>query len=192
MIRIIKAVLDGRECSLNCRDRDLYEYMKEWAAGNVPRYYGELFDQVPKPEGTTSMTAAEFAKLVEGAKRPTGSRQWWSAYCPAHEDSSPSLGFKDGDKGLVVKCQAGCQPEQIAEAVGRKIADFFETKPEKVKMLRPLTVEALAKAKGFEVDFLKSLGVVQDGDYVKITHRLTDGSLAARHLRVKLRSAATR
>jgi hypothetical protein len=52
MIRIIKAVLDGRECSLNCRDRDLYEYMKEWATGNVPRYYGELFDQVPKPEGT--------------------------------------------------------------------------------------------------------------------------------------------
>jgi hypothetical protein len=43
MIRIIKMVLDKREHRLGRRDRELLAYMREWANGNAPRYYGELF-----------------------------------------------------------------------------------------------------------------------------------------------------
>jgi len=134
------------------------------------------------------MTADSFAHHVKEAKPPTSNGGWWSALCPNHADMSPSLGFKDGEKGLVVKCHAGCSREQIAAAVGKKIADFFATKPKKVQMMKSLRVEALAKSKGFDPERLKSLGVEQCGDSVKMTYRMLDGSLAARH---QLRHAGT-
>ncbi|MDP3938175.1 MAG: hypothetical protein Q8R92_08555, partial [Deltaproteobacteria bacterium] len=64
------------------------------------------------------MTAAEFARLVKGA-RHRGDGQWWDAKCPGHDDRRASLSFRDGDTGsLIVKCHASCTVEQIARAVG--------------------------------------------------------------------------
>lgn len=70
------------------------------------------------------MKAAEFAKLVERPKRRADGK-WWDARCPKHDDKRASLSFTDGDRGLVVKCHAGCSTEAIAAALGLEMAALF-------------------------------------------------------------------
>lgn len=59
------------------------------------------------------MTAAEFVSSLVGVRaRGVGK---WSARCPAHADKSPSLTIAEGDKGMLVKCWAGCSLQAICE-----------------------------------------------------------------------------
>ena len=64
------------------------------------------------------MNAAELAAVLSGATRRND--HWWEARCPAHDDQKPSLNFRDGDQGLILKCHAGCTRRQILAAVERK------------------------------------------------------------------------
>jgi putative DNA primase/helicase len=68
------------------------------------------------------MTAAEFAHHVTGLRRRG---EWHDAKCPAHDDHSPSLSFRDGDRGLIVKCHAGCPVERIVKQLGLSMRDLF-------------------------------------------------------------------
>ena len=58
---------------------------------------------------------------------------WSAAPCPAHDDDSPSFGWKVADDGAVIlKCQAGCASEAIVAALGIEMRDLFpptERKP---------------------------------------------------------------
>lgn len=49
--------------------------------------------------------------------------KWHGSYalcpCPAHADSTPSLSIRQGNKGLLVHCFAGCEPEDILRQIGR-------------------------------------------------------------------------
>jgi hypothetical protein len=47
------------------------------------------------------------------------------AHCPAHDDRSPSLSIHEGDKGILVRCWAGCTLEAICTAVGIRTTDLF-------------------------------------------------------------------
>ena len=69
------------------------------------------------------MIAEDFAQHLNKA-RPLASGEW-TACCPAHEDTHPSLSFKDGEKGLVLTCHAGCEPAAIVAAVGLTLPDLF-------------------------------------------------------------------
>jgi hypothetical protein len=69
------------------------------------------------------VTAVEFSRLVQQARRRADGK-WWDARCPAHDDQRASLSFADGDHALVVECHAGCSREGIAAGVGRSVADF--------------------------------------------------------------------
>jgi archaellum biogenesis ATPase FlaH len=68
------------------------------------------------------MTAQEFAARLHGVKRSGGELK---ALCPSHDDKTASLSVRDGDKGVVVKCFAGCTVEAITAAVGLTVADLF-------------------------------------------------------------------
>ena len=68
------------------------------------------------------MRAAEFATRLAQARRHG---DHYAACCPAHEDRSPSLTFRDGQRGLLVHCWAGCNVEEIARAVGAGVSDLF-------------------------------------------------------------------
>ncbi len=48
------------------------------------------------------------------------------AHCPAHDDGTASLSFKQGDKGVLVKCFAGCTAAAITEALGLRMSDLFD------------------------------------------------------------------
>jgi prophage DNA circulation protein len=61
------------------------------------------------------MTAAVFADLVQ-AKRTGAGR--WKACCAAHNDRSPSLSIREGEKGHVTLfCRAGCSLDSILAAL---------------------------------------------------------------------------
>ncbi|TMQ31759.1 MAG: hypothetical protein E6K65_00280 [Nitrospirae bacterium] len=69
------------------------------------------------------MTAMEFISTLEGV-RPRGTGKW-SAKCPAHDDTSPSLSVMEGDKGLLVRCFAGCSLTDITQKLGVHVKDLF-------------------------------------------------------------------
>jgi hypothetical protein len=49
----------------------------------------------------------------------------WSARCPAHSDKSPSLTVAEGEKGILLKCWAGCSLEEITGTLGLTVKDLF-------------------------------------------------------------------
>jgi hypothetical protein len=69
------------------------------------------------------MTADRIAERVHGARRvPRG----WSAKCPAHEDSSPSLSISTGADGrTLLNCFRGCSAGEIVTALGLELRDLF-------------------------------------------------------------------
>lgn len=68
------------------------------------------------------MQASEFATHIHSVKRSGGE---FTGKCPAHEDQRNSLSFRDGDKGLVVTCFAGCTVKDITAALGIPMKDLF-------------------------------------------------------------------
>jgi hypothetical protein len=71
-----------------------------------------------------------FAALLPGAK--PARRGGFVARCPSHDDTKPSLSFRQGDKGIVVHCFAGCTAADVTAALGLAVADLFNDDPEPV------------------------------------------------------------
>ena len=59
------------------------------------------------------MTAAEIARALGGRKAGV----WWSCRCVAHADRNPSLGVRDGDRSVIVRCFAGCDSRDVIAAL---------------------------------------------------------------------------
>lgn len=73
------------------------------------------------------MTTTELLCRLGGVRaRGTGR---YSARCPAHVDTSPSLAIKEGERALLVKCWAGCTLDEITAAIGVRVGDLFFDKP---------------------------------------------------------------
>lgn len=68
------------------------------------------------------MTMEEVLPRFDRIRR---SGRGYVARCPAHEDKSPSLTIQAGDKGLLLKCWAGCELAAITEKLGLEIKDLF-------------------------------------------------------------------
>ena len=68
------------------------------------------------------MNAQEFSAQIHGVKR---AGQEFTGQCPAHEDRRASLSWRDGDKGVVITCFAGCTIEAITGALGLTPASLF-------------------------------------------------------------------
>jgi len=49
----------------------------------------------------------------------------WSARCPAHDDRSPSLQISEGERGLLIRCWAGCTLTAICANLGIELKDLF-------------------------------------------------------------------
>lgn len=72
----------------------------------------------------------EVLQHFEGVKR-CGDGQYM-ARCPCHDDRKQSLSIGRGEKGVVLKCQVGCDTHDIIARVGIKPRDLFydaEAKP---------------------------------------------------------------
>lgn len=47
------------------------------------------------------------------------------ACCPAHDDNRPSLSVKEDDGKILLYCHAGCEIEEICEALDISVRDLF-------------------------------------------------------------------
>ena len=69
------------------------------------------------------MMGEDFIKLLDGVRQTS---RGWSACCPAHDDSTPSLGISIGnDNRILVHCFAGCSVQEICEALEIQVRDLF-------------------------------------------------------------------
>jgi hypothetical protein len=67
-----------------------------------------------------------FSALQASGCNPRPSGDQCRASCPSHDDSTPSLYFKEGDGGIVVfDCKGSCAPEAVVAALGMKMSDLF-------------------------------------------------------------------
>jgi hypothetical protein len=67
--------------------------------------------------------AAELTAFLDGVRSRGFDK--WTAKCPAHPDKTPSLSIMEGERGVLLKCWAGCTLEAIAAKLGLRVADFF-------------------------------------------------------------------
>ena len=84
----------------------------------------------------------------------------WSACCPVHDDTNPSLTVSEGDDGCALLCcHAGCDVDSIVSALGLTVADLWPdrsgqkrqraaTKP-RPREVFPTAGKAVAKAKSW-------------------------------------------
>lgn len=133
--------------------------------------------------------ASAVASRLTKAKR-TGAG--WTACCPAHEDTTPSLSISDGDKGVIVKCHAGCSQESVLnaiEALGVSIRRP-KTNGHNHEEQPVLTIEALAAAKGLALATLTDNHVTHDADGVGFRYGNRDGELTGTKWRKSLGGGA--
>lgn len=62
------------------------------------------------------MTAAEIAVALGGHR----AGRWWRCSCPAHHSTGASLALRDGERGLIVHCHAGCSRVDVIAALRRR------------------------------------------------------------------------
>lgn len=93
------------------------------------------------------MTITEFIPLLsQVSANPRG----WLARCPANDDHSPSLSVKEGERGLLLKCWAGCRAADIVQALGLKLSDLFFDSREQESSKRRLAIEQRAQVRAAE------------------------------------------
>jgi hypothetical protein len=82
------------------------------------------------------MTAPEIAAVLGGRRR--GGDGWWSCCCPTHDDRAPSLSLRDGDRGLIVHCHAGCEPRDVLAELRRRglVTGRVEHRPSPAPLIR--------------------------------------------------------
>ena len=68
------------------------------------------------------MIVEDLLSRLEAVRR---SSRGYQARCPAHDDSTPSLSIRDGERGILLKCWAGCELTAITGKLGLDVKDLF-------------------------------------------------------------------
>lgn len=66
-----------------------------------------------------------FEEIVSYFTVKTRSNDRVQAICPCHSDKKASLSISRGNKGVVLKCHAGCDNKDIVKNVGLRMSDLF-------------------------------------------------------------------
>lgn len=107
------------------------------------------------------MTGEDFINMLDGVRQTS---RGWTACCPAHDDSNPSLSISLGNDGrILVYCFAGCPVQEICKALGLQVRDLFSSNKRDPKVRekhRRREHERLRKQqqwqlKGFQIDVIR-------------------------------------
>ena len=78
------------------------------------------------PASDSAETSGAVARILDQLKGVAPASNGWTAHCPAHDDEHPSLSIAEGDDGrCLLKCHAGCSPEDIVHAIDLELSDLF-------------------------------------------------------------------
>ena len=83
----------------------------------------------------TATDIQEVLRCFDGVKRCSEGQ--YMARCPCHDDKKQSLSIGRGQKGVVLKCQAGCDTRDIIARVGLKPRDLLyeQEKPQEKRRI---------------------------------------------------------
>jgi hypothetical protein len=82
------------------------------------------------PVGDYRTHNSNLGRILDKLRCVTKNGDSWTACCPAHSDSTPSLSLRLGeDNRVLVHCFAGCDHEKIVEALGMQVSDLFPPAP---------------------------------------------------------------
>lgn len=93
------------------------------------------------------ITIHEILNRLGSAARPDGDGNY-KCRCPAHDDKQESLSVREGDKGIVLKCFAGCTIDAICARLGMKPSELF-WKDQEQTAPRPAAVKQKAPPRTF-------------------------------------------
>src|SRR6266849_5709232 len=81
----------------------------------------------PSTKGGNQMNSTPIDTVLSRLKGVKKTSNGWDALCPAHDDSTPSLGVAVTEDGTVLlKCRSqGCSADDICKAIGLTLADLF-------------------------------------------------------------------
>lgn len=100
---------------------------------------GERSDEYYLTTSIVSEKASNINKILERLEGVRQSGRGYIARCPSHSDRCPSLSIAQGDDGRVLLyCFAGCEVENICEAIGLTVGDLF---PDRQKLTPKARVE---------------------------------------------------
>lgn len=86
--------------------------------------------------------------LLDSVRR---SGNGWLARCPGHADLRPSLSIHEGERGILLKCWAGCDLKNICSALGIQIGELFYESQGNTQ--RRFSHEGVVSAESFRVDW---------------------------------------
>ena len=123
------------------------------------------------------MTIENFISRLDGAKRTS---RGWRAKCPAHDDRSPSLSIREGDRGILLHCFAGCSLGEICEALGLMVRDLFYSNEQDLRARREASRarevdrrarEQAQRKRGLGIDVAREAEqLVRAGSSIDISH----------------------
>ncbi len=128
-------------------------------------------------------SAADVAGVLERAKRKTDG---FMACCPAHDDREPSLSITDGEKGVVVKCHAGCDQNSVLDALAGLGVDIRKPKTNgyHAESAAPISVATFAHAKLLNAAKCREWGVHDvDGGRIGFEYRDRAGAVTGMKFR---------
>jgi hypothetical protein len=88
------------------------------------------------------------AELLSNLESVSESGEGWSACCPAHPDSRPSLSVHAKSNGrFLIKCHRDCKFEDIVQAAGMTLTEMFDTALSTRTAIQPARSVAQVKPK---------------------------------------------
>jgi P4 family phage/plasmid primase-like protien len=143
-----------------------------------------------QPTDRPPLTFSDGVAAIDG-KGP-GKGGWYNGKCPAHGDTTASLGIEDCperiDGTFAIKCHAGCTRKQVVSALEQKTGKRFgaEKKTAKEKRLpaeRGLTLQQYADLKKLPVKYLKSFCTFEESYNGKpaVVHTYFDENVGIRY-----------
>jgi hypothetical protein len=63
------------------------------------------------------------AEAIAAALGGARSGKWWRCMCPVHNSRSASLALRDGPRGLILHCHAGCPRDDVIAELRRLVDD---------------------------------------------------------------------
>lgn len=72
------------------------------------------------------MTKPDINLILNKLERVRKLGKGYTALCPSHKDSNPSLSVSEGDEGrILIHCHAGCSVDEIVSSLGIDIQELF-------------------------------------------------------------------
>jgi hypothetical protein len=86
------------------------------------------------------MQIEQFLGHLNNVKKGKGAAWTARCPCPAHQDRTNSLSIGIGEKGILVKCHAGCDTADVVKALGLDLRDLFADEINNLSFIPPIAL----------------------------------------------------